>query len=225
MNIMGITDLHGLVDSLERVGKALSEADLVILSGDITHFGAEREAKTVIEAVLRFNGKVYAVPGNCDYPGVLAFLENEGMSLHRRAVTFEDHVIAGLGGSLPCPGMTPNEFSEEEFENFLEELEKSVPAGKPFVFVSHQPPRNTVCDLAGGRTHVGSPSVRSFIQKTLPLVCFSGHIHEAVGIDSIGDTRVVNPGPLKTESYALAAVSDRLERLEIVRGGKTVMGR
>jgi Icc-related predicted phosphoesterase len=222
MNIIGITDLHGRVDYLERMGTALSEADLVILSGDITHFGAEAEAKSVIDAVLRFNEKVYAVPGNCDYPGVLAYLESEGMSLHRRTVLFEGHVIAGVGGSLPCPGMTPNEFGEEEFEGFLKELEKCVPAGKPFVFVSHQPPRDTVCDLAGGRRHVGSLSIRSFMQKARPLVCFSGHIHEAVGIDSIGDSRVVNPGPLKTGSFALAAVSDRVERLEIVRGGITV---
>jgi hypothetical protein len=224
MNIIGITDLHGRVDSIERVGKALSEADLVVLSGDITHFGGEREAKTVIEAVLRFNGNVYAVPGNCDYPGVLAYLEGERISLHRRSLTFEDRVIAGVGGSLPCPGRTPGEFGEDQFEEFLAELEKDVPAGRPFIFVSHQPASGTACDLAGGRSHVGSRSIRSFIEKTRPIVCFSGHIHEAVGVDWIGDSRVVNPGPLKTESFALAVVTDRLERLEIVRGGKTVIG-
>lgn len=225
MNIIGITDLHGRVDCLERMGKTLSGADLVVLSGDITHFGAEREAKSVVEAVTRFNARVYAVPGNCDYPGVLAYLEDKGISLHRRTLSFEEHVIAGVGGSLKCPGRTPNEFSEDEFQIFLAELEKDVPSGRPFIFVSHQPPSGTVCDLAGGRSHVGSRSVRSFIEKTRPLVCFCGHIHEAVGIDSIGDSGVVNPGPLRTESFALAVVSDRLERLEIVRGGKTVTGR
>jgi Icc-related predicted phosphoesterase len=223
MNIVAITDLHGRVGYLEQMGKALSEADLVILSGDITHFGKDREAKAVIDAVLRFNGKVYAVPGNCDYPGVLTCLENERMSLHRRVVMVEGHVIAGVGGSLPCPGMTPNEFGEEEFEGFLGELEKVIPRGKPLVFVSHQPPRDTVCDLAGGKKHVGSVSIRAFIEKTRPLVCFSGHIHEGVGIGSVGASRVVNPGPLATESFAFASVSDRVERLEIVRGGKTVM--
>jgi hypothetical protein len=140
-------------------------------------------------------------------------------------LSFEEHVIAGVGGSLKCPGRTPNEFSEDEFHEFLSELERDLPAGRPFVFVSHQPPRGTACDLAWGGSHVGSRSIRSFIEKTRPLVCFCGHIHEAVGIDSIGDSGVVNPGPLETESIALAVVSDRLERLEIVRGGKTVTGR
>jgi hypothetical protein len=224
MNIIGITDLHGRVDCIERVGTALSGADLVLLSGDITHFGGEREARNVVEAVRGYNENVYAVPGNCDYPGVLEYLEGEGISLHRRALTFEDLVIAGVGGSLPCPGRTPGEFGDDVFEEFLAGLRKEIPAGKPLVFVSHQPASGTVCDLAGGRSHVGSRSIRSFIEDTGPIVCFSGHIHEAVGVDSIGVSRVVNPGPLKAESFALAVVTDRLERLEIVRGGKTVTG-
>ncbi len=163
MNIVDITDIHGSVEWLKPMGSAISGADLVILSGDITHFGSEREAKNVIDAVRSLNAKVYAVPGNCDYPGVLAYLEGEGLSLHGKAVTLGGHVIAGIGGSLPCPGRTPNEFSDEEFGFFLSELERRIPAATPLVFVSHQPPRDTLCDLAGGKKHVGSRSIRSFI--------------------------------------------------------------
>ena len=161
MKIIGITDLHGRVDCVERVGKALSGADIVVLSGDITHFGGEREARNAVQAVQRFNEHVYAVPGNCDYPGVLEYLEGEGISLHRRVLTFEGLLLAGVGGSLPCPGRTPGEFSDELFEEFLADLRKEIPAGKPFLFVSHQPASGTVCDMAGGGSHVGSRSIRS----------------------------------------------------------------
>jgi hypothetical protein len=223
MRIVDITDLHGGLERLQPLGNAISGADLVILSGDITHFGAEREAKAVIDAVRGFNERVYAVPGNCDYPGVLSYLESEGLSLHGKVVTLGGHAIAGVGGSLPCPGKTPNEFSEEELGEILRELETRIPAATPLLFVSHQPPRGTVCDLAGRMKHVGSLSIRSFIERARPLVCFCGHIHEAVGIDSIGGSRIVNPGPLRNESYASASVSDLVESLSIVSGGKTVM--
>ncbi len=37
--------------------------------------------------------------------------------------------------------------------------------------------------VRGGR-HVGSAAVRRFIERHRPLACFTGHIHEAAGMDS-----------------------------------------
>ena len=47
------------------------------------------------------------------------------------------------------------------------------------------------------------------------MVCFTGHIHEGQGIDSIGKTKVVNPDPLREGGYVLARVEDQIEVLEI----------
>ena len=66
--------------------------------------------------------------------------------------------------------------------------------GQPTILVSHQPPHGTACDLARGR-HVGSQSLRAAVERHQPDLVFSGHIHEAIGDDTIGPTRVVNPGP------------------------------
>jgi Icc-related predicted phosphoesterase len=99
--------------------------------------------------------------------------------------------IAGLCGSLPCPGKTPHEYSEEEYEALLEMIH--VPAGKLLIMVSHQPPAGTLNDQVSPGVHVGSKSVRHFIEKHRPLVCFTGHIHEGIAIDHIV-TVIVNPG-------------------------------
>ncbi len=55
--------------------------------------------------------------------------------------------------------------------------------------------------------HVGSRAVRAFIEAVQPLVCFTGHIHGGVGIDTIGVTRIVNPEPLSSGGYAYAEIT------------------
>jgi Icc-related predicted phosphoesterase len=39
-------------------------------------------------------------------------------------------------------------------------------------------------------------------------VCFTGHIHEGVGIDTIGRCQVINPGPLREGRYAWAMLGE-----------------
>jgi len=64
---------------------------------------------------------------------------------------------------------------------------------------------------------VGSKTVREFIKRTQPLICFTGHIHEGIGIDQVGRTKIVNPGPLSAGSYAYAEVTQEgIQALEIV---------
>jgi len=72
-------------------------------------------------------------------------------------------------------------------------------------------------DLAFNGQHVGSRSIRFFIEKFHPMICFSGHIHEARGIDSIAGTKVVNPGPFREGGYAYVRISEKVEELEIRR--------
>jgi Icc-related predicted phosphoesterase len=200
--------MHGSTDGLSALAAALEGADLVIVSGDLTHFGGRRDAKTVIEGIRIYNRSILAVSGNCDHPPVETYLLDEGLGLHARYTRRAGYGFVGLGGSLPTPGgMTPNEYSEEELARFLEKaaagLDTAAPS--PFVLVSHQPPLDTKCDLVDGG-HVGSRSVRVFIEKYQPLVCLSGHIHESRCIDTIGRTRIVNPGPLRDGNHSLVEI-------------------
>ncbi len=169
----------------------------------------------MVGAVRKYNHRVLAVPGNCDYPEVDAYLRDEGINLHRRSVVVEGVTFVGLGGSLPCPARTPNEYSEKDFEVLLAEAAFSVRRENPLVLVTHQPPRETMADRLVNGLHVGSESVRVFISKMQPVLCLTGHVHEGRSIDCIGRTRGVNPGPLWAGSYAYAHVGRNAAEIEI----------
>jgi Icc-related predicted phosphoesterase len=223
MRIVGLTDIHGNVEKIPSLGSVLAEADLILLAGDITHFGARREALEVLEAVGIFNDAILAVAGNCDTDSVEATLTESGVNLHARTSTHGSYLFAGLGGSLPTPGgVTPNEYSEEELERSLQSASSGIAEGSGLVMVSHQPPLSCSCDIVGD-AHVGSRSVRAFIERCRPLLCLTGHIHEGIGIGLIGTTKVINPGPLSGATYALIELEGSRAELRIMKGRKTVM--
>ena len=218
MNIVALTDIHGNISTIERLAAPLAEADVVLLTGDLTHFGGADDVARVLAAVREHNRSVLAVAGNCDQPAVAEWLQLEGISLHGRHEVIEGVAFLGLGGSLPAPGRTPNEFTDDELAACLDAAAEGLSDELPCVLVSHQPPLDTALDMVRGGRHVGSASVRRFIERRRPLVCFTGHIHEAAGTDSLGSTQMVNPGPARGGRYAYAEVTGRLEVLEIRQG-------
>jgi Icc-related predicted phosphoesterase len=216
MIIITLTDIHAHIGAISKLGKQLRSADLVLLSGDITHFGHKKEMAGIIGLIRSFNPSVYAVSGNCDYPDAEEFLTEENISLNAVSREFQGYGFYGLSGSLPCPGKTPHEYSEEEFEVFLRKL--AFPPELPRIMVSHQPPYDTINDQVSPGVHVGSKSIRKFIEEQQPLICFTGHIHEGTGIDHIGNTAIVNPGPAGRGSYVLAEISaGHIKRLEVAQ--------
>jgi hypothetical protein len=215
MKIFALTDMHGSASAVENLAAPMAEADLVLLTGDLTQFGGARDAAEVVDAARSHNPCVRAVSGNCDRPDVEDWLIAEGIGLHARHELIDGIAFAGLGGSLPCPGMTPNEHSEGELKRRLNAAVEGLDESLPLVLVSHQPPFGTVVDVARRGGHVGSRSVREFIEVRQPLICFSGHIHEASGVDTLGETRLINPGPARAGRYAWAEVTERVELLEI----------
>lgn len=105
--------------------------------------------------------------------------------------------------------------AESYFEQHLQQAVSNIDTTLPMILVSHQPPYNTKADALPNGMHVGSKSVRNFIEQYQPLVCFTGHIHEGIGIDAIGDCKIINPGPVFKGQYAYAEISDTIEVLEI----------
>jgi hypothetical protein len=214
MKIINIADIHGNIKPIDALGGVLSSADLVIISGDLTQFGGEKDAREVLEAVGKYNGNILAVTGNCDTKAVDEYLSAKNINLHGKTLNIDGLSFTGAGGSLPCPSPTPNVYTEEEYEELFEGTKADEDAG-PEILVSHQPPYGTLNDRLGNGTHVGSRAVRKYIERRKPLVCFTGHIHEAPGIDTLGGTKIVNPGPLGTRSYAFLDVTDGINVLEI----------
>jgi len=216
MTICGIADIHGEIALIERAFKAIGHMDLVLLMGDITHFGHAEDAKPLIKATRKISSQILAVVGNCDYHDVEGYLDQEGIGIHAKGIVINGIGFVGAGTSLPCLGKTPNESCENDFRRFLQGGISSLPPGVPSVFVTHQPPFNTSVDLAGAGTHVGSSAIRDFIDKEQPLACFCGHIHDAPGIDTIGNSKIVNPGPLRKGKIAFAEiVGTSLTKLEL----------
>lgn len=202
MNIIALTDLHGKKNILTILAPELESAGLLLLCGDNTHFGKQKEMQEIVLVLRDKVPAIYAVTGNCDYPEAEKYLTREGISLNATVIKHAGYTLVGLSGSLPCPGKTPNEYSEEEYEAILNAL--PIPAGEPIIMVSHQPPFNTLNDAVSPDVHVGSKSIRKFIEKFQPLVCFTGHIHEGRAVDRIGITMVVNPGPAGAGNFASA---------------------
>jgi uncharacterized protein len=218
MKMIALPDLHDNVNTLTWIDQALSAVDLVLLVGDLTNGGSAADAERVVCMVRKYNSSILAVPGNWDTPEVEGFLTQEGINLHRRHLLIDGLALIGMGAALPGPVQTPNECTEADFGRFFEEATAGLDLEIPSILVCHQPPYGTRNDLAQGSVHAGSRIVRQFIERRQPLICFTGHIHEGKGIDQVGETRVINPGPLCQSQYAYAEVTSQgLEVLEIRR--------
>lgn len=219
MILLALTDIHSKTALLKSIVADLEAADAVLLAGDITHFGGSSELAKVLDEVREFGRPVYGVCGNCDRPEAIVALAQSGAGIDRKAAVVGGVTIVGIGGSLPAPGGTPNEFSEADYKRFLQLDPFASLAPGSFILVSHQPPANTAVDKAWIGTHVGSREIRSFIEAKKPLLCITGHIHEARGVDTIGETRIVNPGPFKSGNYAIIELEGgRVKGIELKRG-------
>jgi Icc-related predicted phosphoesterase len=209
LEILHFTDIHGAYYLFNSFQKIASKADLIVLSGDITHFGKAEEARKIIDSLNQFNTNILAVAGNCDYPVVDTYLDETGTGIHLKIIEFGGYFFTGISGSLPCPGKTPFEYTESEVAHWLQHLSTCINDDKPLILVSHQPPINTINDQVNPLDHVGSAVIREFIQNKKPLLCLTGHIHEGIGIDSIGNCKVINPGPFRYGNYARIVLTDQ----------------
>lgn len=175
----------------------LANADLILLTGDLTNFGHRDEAAKVLGAVRSINSKVLAVHGNLDYPEVKDYLEEQNVSLHGRGLSRDGLHLVGVGGSNPTPFRTPSEYSEDELTRIIDQGVAELAGRHPFILVSHPPPAGCAADRLKSGAHVGSSSVRRCIDQYAPPLCLCGHIHEARIETTMGSTRVINPGMLR----------------------------
>ncbi|MFH1075607.1 MAG: metallophosphoesterase [Pseudomonadota bacterium] len=200
MKIIAFGDIHEDLGNVIKI-PGLTEADLVLVTGDLTNFGGVSKAREIIEGIRQYNKNLYAQPGNLDKKEVGDYLNELGVNLHGKGVIFGSLGIFGLGGSNPTPFNTPLEYSEQEIAGFLLKGFKDVEDAPVKILISHAPPHNTAADQVKAGLHVGSSSVREFLEKHDIKACITGHIHEAVCLEVLGRTTVVNPGMLKNGGY------------------------
>ncbi|MBP7865851.1 MAG: metallophosphoesterase family protein [Acidobacteria bacterium] len=201
MRIIAISDVHDDLTKLTLLAQREAGADLLLVSGDLTHYGGMTRFRETMGAFDGVFPRVLAVPGNMDRPEVTGVLEEGGTGLHGRHEIIGDVGFAGIGASPPTPFGTPFELSEEEIGEAFAAAAARVAACPVRVFVSHAPPRGTALDRVRLGLHVGSRAVRAVVERFAPDVLVCGHIHEAAGTDRLGRTQMVNPGPFARGGY------------------------
>jgi len=212
LRILVTSDFHGRSDAIEKtILKArITYSNLIIICGDITHFGSIKDAYAMLSDLSRQQIPVLFVPGNCDPSQLHYEKENTVFTIHGRCLNIKGINFLGVGGSPPTPFITPFELAEEDIASILVNASEECGNARRLVLVSHSPPRNTRADLTLQGEHVGSESIREFIVRKKPCLVVCGHIHEGRGIDEIDGTIVVNPGAAKDGHVAVIDLNGNL---------------
>lgn len=189
MKILVFSDIHSDLSALEQV--LAIEADYYFAAGDLVNWCQGLDRVGMI--LQRRADRMYVLPGNHESEhAIREMCARHGLkNFHGQSFGAGDYRIAGLGYSNPTPFGTPGEYSEAELARRL-----SAFAGlERLVLVCHCPPKGTALDRAGPGLHLGSQSIREFIDREQPELFFCGHIHEAHGASQqLGRTRAYNVG-------------------------------
>jgi hypothetical protein len=222
---IAVGDVHESAGMLKSI-PGISNAEALILSGDLTNRGREAQAARVLDAALLANPRVLAQLGNMDHAEVDRLLTQRGVNIHRQArLLAPGLVLMGVGCSTPTPFGTPSEIGEDVLARWIGETHqlalnlaaRDCPDRAHLVAVIHTPPQGTSLDRTAGGAHVGSPAVRTFIEEVQPEIVICGHIHESVGEERLGCSHILNPGLLAEGGFVRLSLTDGELRASLER--------
>jgi uncharacterized protein len=208
MRIAYVVDVHDRFEAVEHALARMGPVDALVVGGDITTGGSPQDAERAIERWRTLAPTLLAVAGNMDSPGIDARLADLGVSLDGRGVVLGDIGIAGVSAAPHSPLHTPYEIPDEEFVRKAGAGLRDLAGCRVRILCPHAPPYGTVCDRIRSGEHVGSRGLRTLIEREQPDLVLCGHIHESRGEDTVGATRVVNPGPAFAGHHAVVDVGD-----------------
>jgi Icc-related predicted phosphoesterase len=208
MRVAYVVDVHDRFEAVPRAFSEIGPVDVLVVGGDITTFGTPDDAERAIELWRPLAPRLLAVAGNCDSPAIDERLVELGVSLDGRGVVVNGVGLAGVSASSISPLQTPHEVPDEELARRGAAALSELEGCRVRIFCPHAPPHGTVCDRLRSGEHVGSPALRTLVEREQPDLVLCGHIHEARGEDAIDATRVVNPGPVSAGHYALVEVGE-----------------
>ncbi len=193
MKILAAGDIHGDQSLASRLAeKAEKEkVDLVILTGDITHF--DENCDNILGKFLKKKKKVLFVPGNHDSFATADFLVSMyGVkNIHGYSVKYENIGIFGCGGANIGP---VTKFQEKELFDILHKGFKEIKDLQKKIMVTHVHPSETKMEKFSDFI-AGSKGVKRAVEEFKPDFLLCSHVHEAEGIEEkVGKTRVINVG-------------------------------
>ncbi len=202
MRILHVTDVHCRLDNLEAILEAEQGYDIIAVTGDIC-------CDSRLRRILGGRGaRVYAVTGNMDDTHIARLLSDYGWLLDGRVAVHGDYVFAGIGGLQPLQNI-------EAVKRLLEQ-HGLVGGGRVLIVLAHHPVHGKL-DTTFMGTHAGLYETRRLVEELHPRLYMHGHIHEARGVDRLGETILVNPGPAANGYYALIEVDRDDVRVELRR--------
>jgi Icc-related predicted phosphoesterase len=204
LNIIVIADIHGSREAYEKTVQKAKEApaDAICVCGDLTHFGTVKEAEEYLSILTQSQAPVFFVPGNLDPSDIINAKVKGATCIHATCRNVKDYSFIGLGALHRA-----FEVPEDKIMQWLQKGSSECQQKVHTVIVSHVPPRDTKVDMAFIGGHAGSRNFSRFIIDTKPVVVFCGHIHEGRGMDHVGNTVIVNPGPARRGYYALVELN------------------
>ena len=135
-----------------------------------------------------------AVAGNDDtITGSRLIRGKKVYNVHEDPLILDNIAVIGLEGAISNIGLLL--YTEKEVKRHLDKMIKKV-GNREIILVSHQPPNN-ILDFAirFGKRHIGSQSLRSFIEKFAPQIklVICGHVHSQGGkLEYLGDVPILN---------------------------------
>ncbi len=215
MKIIVFSDIHGDIENMLMYLDKIKEMsfDVIVCPGDFTDlntpkgFTQEDVAKLILKELKTLKKPILTVPGNMDTKEILSFFEKEGVSIHGKGKVIDEYGFYGFGGAK-TPFNTNIEPSEEEIKAGLEKGWEDIKNTKFKIQVTHNPPFRTKIDIISSGIHVGSKTVRKFIEENKPIVAISAHIHEAKGVDYIGNTLILNSGRFPEGYFGKIEIKD-----------------
>lgn len=191
MKILAFVDLHENDKAWKEIKSKAKKADLIVCGGDISIF--QNNLDLLLIELNQLNKTVLIIPGNHEDNKDLDDLTKELKNItniHKKSFVKEDYLFLGYGGA--GFSIVDGEFNKLT-KKFEKEIEKS--SNKKVILVTHAPPYKTKIDTIMNDPY-GNKSIRNFIVKAKPDLVISGHLHENAGKeDTIGKTKVINPGP------------------------------
>ncbi len=188
MKIIVSSDLHGNRKGVMKIaGKAKElEADLVTISGDITHFGSRDVLTPLLEPIDR---EILAVTGNCDPIEV-----NHHLHQVDRVTNLNGNIVQRKGWNF-C-GYA---YQDKPIQEVLPLVPK-----ENLILVSHVPARGILDKSKYGRN--GDGRINAWVGENAPRIVLTGHIHESPGIEKHGETTFINPGPARDGKLVLLTI-------------------
>ncbi|NOY21938.1 MAG: hypothetical protein GXO70_00295 [Acidobacteria bacterium] len=205
MKLTVLSDIHGALNKLAAAAPLLAESDLTVVCGDLTRHGDLNELRHVVTGLKQSTRNLLAIPGNMDGKDGTRILNEMNVNLHGKPVTIKHIRFIGSGGATPTPFGTPYEIPESEIVDLLNRQYEADFSGRLAV-ICHNPPYGTKLDRIMLGRYVGGREIRQWVEKIQPDVFLTGHIHEAAGMDKIGKTILLNPGPFRRGGVGIVTI-------------------